>query len=98
MSHNRTEDNAGSAQLDELFTELRLAMDAQREAGYQRAKYIWSVRERDDSAQASEDMLQATAKADELTASLWAKLYDVAPAFTDALTVLDAVKGLEVQA
>lgn len=91
MSQNTT--TTEPTMLDELFTELREALEAQHQAGYLRGQYTAGAT--GVGVQAS--MLGATAKADELTASLWRKLYDVAPAFADALTVLDAVRGLEVQ-
>lgn len=80
-------------QLDELFTELREALEAQHQAGYEKGRYTSN-----NAHQEPDAALQAAAKADHLTGELWSKLYDLAPAFSDALTVLDAVKGLEVQA
>lgn len=84
-----TNTNADQApnQLEDLFTELRVALEAQHEAGYQRAKYVWSTRGLDDTLDAAENMLQATAKADELVAGVWRKLYDLAPALADAIQV-----------
>jgi hypothetical protein len=76
------------SQLDELWT-----LEAQAEAGYQRGRYVSN-----NPHQEPDEALQAAAKADHVTGELWRHLYDVAPAFADALTVLDAVKGLEVQA
>lgn len=97
MSENNTERElvGDGTQLGELFTRIRLAMDAQRQAGYARGRYIYTAA---PTAKDADDMLQAEAKSDELTVQLWRELYDVAPAFTDALQVLEAVKGLEVQA
>ena len=79
-------------QLDQLFTDIRLAMDAQREAGYQYGKYIHQ--DGGDDVQ-HPIMRQAREKADELRAAMWAKMYDLAPALADAIQVLEVARALE---
>jgi hypothetical protein len=83
---------AGRDQLDELFREIRWALEKQRAAGYQYGKYVHQ--HGGDDVQ-HPIMRKAREEADELTAAVWAKLYDLAPAFADAIQVLEVARELD---
>lgn len=75
---------------DELFTQLREALEAEHQAGYQSGRYTSK-----NPAQTVDQYLQAVARRDELVQALWRQLYDLAPAFADALQVQAATIDLE---
>lgn len=90
-----TTKTAGELGLDELWHAIQQTIAARYAAGKRSGEY--HVTPAPTAADATR-MLEATANADELEAVMWDKLYTIAPALKDALDVLDAVKGLEVQA
>lgn len=84
---------------DQLGTMIREALDAQREAGYQRGRYTAGAGGMVTgapaaTAEASVKMLDATAKADELTVDLWRAFYQLAGDHGAALIKLDALSGV----
>lgn len=78
--------------LDELFDQVRETLAAEHQAGYQSGRYTSNNPHQD-----VDDYLQAVAKRDELVTALWRKLHDLAPAFADAVQVLEVARGLDSQ-
>lgn len=77
--------------MDELATQIRQAIEHSYQAGYLRGQYVGSQA---SSVELQATMLGQVARADELTAAMWTTIYDLAPAFADALQLMAAEADL----